>query len=300
MDLNLIIGCCAGAAAIISAIAIRNWWQREKAARKGRKGEKQVSKVLGSLPHKDYIVLNDIILPAGASRTSQIDHILVSTRGVFVIETKSLSGRIAGNEYGQYWEQHFSSQSRSFYNPLLQNQSHVKVLSRLLREINPEMLISMIVFTEAWRLDIKADNIIKKRKILSDKIIKRTFNPAERVKKRWWNPSQEVILDENKIVMNIADLKNEIKRRKIILSRDTMKEIAQKIESFSIKGKEINQFHKEYAKKASANISREIRQGICPRCGGRLLVKKTKNSEFLGCENYPECKFSCDIDKLRE
>ncbi len=33
--------------------------------------------------------------------------------------------------------------------------------------------------------------------------------------------------------------------------------------------------------------------GICPKCGGRLLIKKSKGRgrQFFGCENYPECEF---------
>ena len=32
--------------------------------------------------------------------------------------------------------------------------------------------------------------------------------------------------------------------------------------------------------------------GICPKCGGRIVVKKSKSGRsFYGCENYPTCDF---------
>ena len=32
--------------------------------------------------------------------------------------------------------------------------------------------------------------------------------------------------------------------------------------------------------------------GICPKCGGRVVVKKSKSGRsFYGCENYPSCDF---------
>ena len=33
----------------------------------------------------------------------------------------------------------------------------------------------------------------------------------------------------------------------------------------------------------------------CPRCGGKLVRKKSKYGEFWGCENYPECTYKKSI-----
>ena len=32
--------------------------------------------------------------------------------------------------------------------------------------------------------------------------------------------------------------------------------------------------------------------GICPRCGGNLVLRNGKYGEFWGCSNYPKCKFT--------
>ena len=53
---------------------------------KGWFGEKMMAGYLSRLP-EEYTVLNDVILPTETG-TTQIDHIVVSPYGVFVIETK--------------------------------------------------------------------------------------------------------------------------------------------------------------------------------------------------------------------
>jgi DNA topoisomerase-1 len=35
----------------------------------------------------------------------------------------------------------------------------------------------------------------------------------------------------------------------------------------------------------------------CQECGSRMLKRWSKNGWFLGCENYPECKFTQNMDK---
>jgi len=34
---------------------------------------------------------------------------------------------------------------------------------------------------------------------------------------------------------------------------------------------------------------------ICPTCGGKLIVRKGKFGEFIGCANYPKCRFTKKI-----
>lgn len=36
---------------------------------------------------------------------------------------------------------------------------------------------------------------------------------------------------------------------------------------------------------------RNIELGICPRCGGKLVLRNGKYGKFWGCSNYPKCKF---------
>ncbi len=35
----------------------------------------------------------------------------------------------------------------------------------------------------------------------------------------------------------------------------------------------------------------ELKQGICPRCGGTLVERDGQYGKFYGCSNYPKCRF---------
>ena len=62
---------------------------------KGIVGEKVISVLLSGLPKEQYILLNDVMLQTDKG-TTQVDHILVSVYGIFVIETKNYKGWIYG------------------------------------------------------------------------------------------------------------------------------------------------------------------------------------------------------------
>ncbi|MDE5871280.1 MAG: NERD domain-containing protein, partial [Muribaculaceae bacterium] len=276
------------------------WWRRGKARRSGKRGEKMVAKELARLRKKDYIIINDLMLPTSNGRTSQIDHVVVSTRGIFVIETKNHAGRISGGEHAQYWQQHLSSQSRTFYNPLLQNRSHLRAIRRILSKLDMDLFSSMVVFTEAWRLDIKADEIIRERRFLPDRHIKRTLIPEEEVKKRWWQPwRRPVVLDGHKMVTRIDGMLDEIMRRPRIIARDSLRDIADKLIVANVTDSAARKQHTEYAKRTSKDVAADISKGKCPRCGAQLVVRKSERGEFAGCSNYPKCRFTCSIDKLK-
>ena len=70
---------------------------------KGQIGEKCVSSILSTLP-SNYYLFNNIYLQNGTHST-QIDHVIVSPYGIFVIETKNYKGWIYGTKHGEYWTQ---------------------------------------------------------------------------------------------------------------------------------------------------------------------------------------------------
>ncbi len=277
-------------------------WRNGRAARKGRRGEKVVAKVLARLRSKENIVLNDLLVPSANGHTSQIDHLVVSTRGIFIIETKSHTGRISGSENAHYWQQHLSSQTKTFYNPLLQNRSHLSAVRKLLKGcpgLDEEAFATVVVFTDAWRLDIKADDLVIHRALLPDKHVRRTVIPAERRKKRWWRPGGQVILDEHKMATLLDGLRDEMERRPRIISRDSLQAIADRLTVAGIPGSKARREHTRYARQTSAAVSADISAGRCPRCGRDLVIRKSGGTEFAGCTGYPECRFTCSIDRLR-
>jgi len=77
--------------------------------------------------------------------TTQIDHILVSKFGVFVIETKNMKGWIFGSANQKQWTQRIFKHSSKFQNPIHQNYKHLKTLEACL-DIPSECLFSVIVF----------------------------------------------------------------------------------------------------------------------------------------------------------
>ncbi len=293
---TIYIGLIAVAIALVSILVAVIIRKRSWRKRKGREGEKIVARELSRLKRKDTVVLNDVLLPVSGGATSQIDHVVITTRGIFLIETKSHSGAIFGHEHSQYWVQYLGSQKRQVYNPLLQNKSHLRALQRILPDLDSSLFISMVVFTEATKLSVTAEDIIVPRRILPDRRIRRTFLPSERRKRHWWCPWREVRLDENNIVMPFDGMVEEIGRRRRVIERDELQCIADAILQRALRGESAARAHTAYAKATAKRANRDIRQGNCPRCGGVLVIMEGDRGEFLSCTNYPECRFTCRLD----
>lgn len=90
--------------------------------------------------------MNHVTLPM-KDGTTQIDHILVSRFGVFVIETKDYKGWIFANENLANWTQVLFKAKFKFQNPILQNFRHVSAVERLLDFLPPGAVKSAVVFT---------------------------------------------------------------------------------------------------------------------------------------------------------
>ncbi len=69
---------------------------------KGLIGEKKVTEMLKNIEHDDSYLINDITLDKAFGN---IDHILVSKYGIFIIETKNWDGEICCN--GDNWSKHY-------------------------------------------------------------------------------------------------------------------------------------------------------------------------------------------------
>ena len=119
---------------------------------KGKVGEEIIAGYLSELPHHKYHVLNDILLEIG-NTSSQIDHIVVSEYGLFVVETKNYAGVVYGQENDNHWTQIIGSKKNSFYNPIRQNQRHVQVLQQCIgRPLNE--FVPVVVFSRNCSLNV--------------------------------------------------------------------------------------------------------------------------------------------------
>ena len=112
---------------------------------KGKLGEFLVNSSARLLLDKSrYHLIKNVTLPADDG-TTQIDHVLVSEYGVFVVETKNMKGWIFGSPHQRFWTQKIFRTSYKFQNPLHQNYKHVKALQDLLG-LSDDQMHSVVVF----------------------------------------------------------------------------------------------------------------------------------------------------------
>jgi restriction system protein len=96
------------------------------------------------LDSSEYVDVNSVTLPI-ENGTTQIDHIIVSRYGVFVVETKNMDGWIFGDEKSPNWTQSLYGKKFQFQNPLHQNYRHTRTLSEFLG-IEHEKVFSVVMF----------------------------------------------------------------------------------------------------------------------------------------------------------
>lgn len=149
---------------VVVVIAVLGWKWRQKSAHahnKGEQGEAMLRQHTDpSLAGKGYHALHDLLIPLYES-TTQIDHLYVSRYGIFVVETKNYAGWIYGDAEQKQWTQVLYQQKRRFYNPLKQNETHIKALAYLLK-LPVETFHSIVVFVgEAEFKTALPDNVLQ-------------------------------------------------------------------------------------------------------------------------------------------
>lgn len=113
---------------------------------KGLAGEMKVNKILKALK---YTYFHDTLLKQG-SVSSQFDHIVIfPDKTVVVIETKNKDGFITGTATDERWLQVIGKNNYQFYNPILQNQGHIKMLYKKMdkHKLYGYKILSLVVFT---------------------------------------------------------------------------------------------------------------------------------------------------------
>jgi len=220
---------------------------------KGKRGESRVFHILKKLPD-EYCLLNDIMLKTKNGRTMQIDHIVVSPYGIFVIETKNYQGIIIGNGNSDEWRQNIWGNEYQLYNPEMQNLSHIYVLKQILPYTTHKNIHSIVVFMSKAGLNLCN---IKESVIYSDELI------------------------------------GEITRyRDVVLSDDDIKEINSILLASDIEDEDARKEHNAEVRQAKNRRNEKVADGICPLCGGRLVLRQGRYGSFYGCSNYPKCKFT--------
>ena len=125
----------------------------------GHAGEYWTKKELNKLPKDKYTVLNDLLIVFEGT-THQIDHLVISKYGIFVIETKQYHGFITGNKYDKEWVRHYSKDKKIYYeNPIRQNYGHVKTICKLLN-LNDKQVFNIVCFPGEVTIKVKHDGEI--------------------------------------------------------------------------------------------------------------------------------------------
>ena len=113
-------------------------------------GEQEVASLLSrELSYKDYFIFNNLILPSENNGSTQIDHIVISRFGIFVIESKDYNGWIFGSKDDPMWVQSLPGGKNkfSFQNPTHQNYAHIMAL-KVLMPFATDKFYSVVVFSD--------------------------------------------------------------------------------------------------------------------------------------------------------
>lgn len=222
---------------------------------KGYLGEKSVATILSLLPSDKYKIINDLLIEVDG-RTIQIDHLVVSIYGIFVIKTKNYKGRITGSDNSDYWTKNMFGNKYTFYNPIRQNKSHVLALSKQLG-FSLNKFIPIIVFSNGAELKVNTThNVIYTTQI-------------------------------NRVIKEYSEIK---------FSETDIQKLYDKISLLNIVSPEVRKQHVLEIQNTIATKRHLIQQGICPRCGHSLILRNGKYGNFYGCSNYPNCKFIKPIE----
>lgn len=241
------------AIAIIALLFIIGSFIPSQNESRGKRGEKIVFSILKELPD-DYYIWNDIILQRNGYSV-QIDHLVISPYGIFVIETKNMSGWIYGNDDCEKWTKTNWGRKYRFHNPVKQNHAHVMALADLFC-MSIDKFIPIVVFLHGVNLCSKTNSIV----IYADQLLDEIY--------KFRLPVMSLI-----DVQHLANILNAA----TVETKDTRNEHMNKV----------------YQRKQCKNNL--ISNNICPLCGGRLVERSGSYGNFLGCSNYPSCKFTVHL-----
>jgi len=222
---------------------------------KGAVGERIVKNHLNKLDRTKYKVFHDLYIPKKDGSTAQIDHLVLSTYGIFIVETKNFNGRISGEESGQHWTQRIFKRENTFYNPVWQNEGHINALKEFYGDVNKINYYSFVVFTRKSQVELNG-SFMKAQVLYTDQLVKAIRE-----------------------------------QRKQCLKAALVRELAEKLQPLHQvswgRKKVIQYIHVQTIRKQNSRSA-----GTCPKCGGALVKRSGKYGEFKGCSRFPKCRFT--------
>lgn len=227
---------------------------------KGKIGEAIVKAAIaiGNAGEKQnkQLVIHNLVLEPEPGKTSQIDHVVINRNGVFVIETKNYSGRIYGDDFSRDWTQVLNYGKTK-------NRFYSPVKQNFTHQCVIQALLSddtpivpIVVFTDGDISHVRSKYVCTVRGML------------QRLK----TAGERQLTDE------------EIETIHAVLSGQNKSETI------------CNAEHIHNIEERKKAVEHTIEQRICPRCGGKLIERHGRRGTFLGCSNYPSCRFTEKID----
>ena len=221
---------------------------------KGEVGEAIVNTSNKLLLDKDiYTPVKDITLQLADGSTTQIDHLLVSKYGVFVIETKNMKGWIFGGESQKQWTQQIFKEKNRFQNPLHQNYRHTKALEEIL-DLPSSHFTSVIAFVGECEFK---------------------------------TPMPENVFCGLSYTKYIKSFQTEY------LSKSQQYNIINKLKTKRLKqGFSTDREHLNNFKQRKQNTTIFSHKTLCSRCSSEMIIRnnRTTGEKFYGCSSYPRCK----------
>jgi hypothetical protein len=249
MDISVINSYFWPISILLVLLAIYNLYRTRL---KGFIGEQTTASKLSQLNRSRYKVLNNVVLSANGW-TSQIDHLVISDFGVFVIETKNYKGWIMGGEHSEYWTQVIYKRKEQFYNPIRQNRGHIVALKNCLRRFPNINYIPVVVFSNSATIKVETDLLV----IYSSEL--------------------------TKVIKEYSEAK---------LTTEDKEAIFERINSLNVSRTYKRSAHIKSINQRIDERDKSIEQNKCPRCGGELVTRNGKFGRFIGCGNFPKCKFT--------
>ena len=222
---------------------------------KGKLGELKVNVgVPLLLNRKTYRLIKNVTLPIG-NETTQIDQLILSPYGIFVIETKNMTGWVFGQPSQAQWTQVIYRFRQRFQNPILQNNLHVKAVQDLLG-VEHDQLHNVVAFVGACTLKTP----------MPDEVVHGTFALANFIRGK-----RIPVFTEEEVRRMIEDILTTRLNPGFWTERTHVRNIKRRISQNA----------------ANSGIA-------CPRCGGVMVERASRKTgeRFLGCRRFPRCSGS--------
>lgn len=221
------------------------------------------------LPKDEYHLIKDVTLPTDGG-TTQIDHLIVSRYGVFVIETKNMKGWIFGSANQKTWTQKIYKHTNKFQNPLHQNYKHIKTLEALL-DIPASAMFSLVVFVgdSTFKTEMPANVVYAGGYI------------------RYIKARREVILSQADVETVTAHIEQLRLQRGFTTNRQHVNHLRQRTATST---------PVPPATVPTAQTSTTPQSPIqCPKCGSDMVLRTARKgqnagNQFWGCASYPVCR----------